>query len=68
MHVILVYILQDKMGKTEKKGKKITQLKLPKYVSPKKQKTKICTYVWDERNIRVPNKRTGLLFENENPT
>ena len=30
-YVIFVYILQDKMGKTEKTGKKIMQLKWPKY-------------------------------------
>ena len=34
-NVIVVYILQGKMGKTEKKGKKITQLKWPKYQKPK---------------------------------
>ena len=34
-YVIFVYILQGKMGKMEKKGKKITHLKWPKY-----QKTK----------------------------
>ena len=33
--VIFVYILQGKMGKTEKNGKKITQLKWPKYLQPK---------------------------------
>ena len=40
-YVIFFYILQGKMGKTEKNGKKITQLKWSKY-----QKIK----VWDERN------------------
>ena len=40
-YVIFVYMLQDKMGKMEKNGKKIMQPKWPKY-----QKTKI----WDERN------------------
>ena len=34
-YVIFVYILQGKMGKTEKNGKKITQLKWPKYQKPK---------------------------------
>ena len=34
-YVIFVYILQGQMGKTEKKGKKITQLKWPKYQKPK---------------------------------
>ena len=35
-YVIFVYILQGKMGKTEKKnGKKISQLKWPKYQQPK---------------------------------
>ena len=28
---IFIYIMQGKMGKTEKNGKKITQLKWPKY-------------------------------------
>ena len=35
---ILVYILQEKMGKTEKNGKKITQLKWPKYQKLERQK------------------------------
>ena len=30
-YVIFVYILQGKMGKTEKNGKKITQIEWPKY-------------------------------------
>ena len=34
-YVIFVYILQGKMGKTENNGKKITQLKWPKYQKPK---------------------------------
>ena len=34
-YVIFVYILHGKMGKTEKTGKKITQLKWPKYQKPK---------------------------------
>ena len=34
-YIIVVYILQGKMGKTEKTGKKITQLKWPKYQKPK---------------------------------
>ena len=34
-YVNFVYILQGKMGKTEKNGKKITQLKWPKYQKPK---------------------------------
>ena len=34
-YVIFVYILKGKMGKTEKTGKKITQLKWPKYQKPK---------------------------------
>ena len=38
-YVIFVYILQGKMGKTEKNATKVT----------KNQKTKI----WDERNISV---------------
>ena len=33
--VIFVYILQSKVGKTEKNGKKIMQLKWPKYQKPK---------------------------------
>ena len=33
-YVIFVYILQGKMGKMEKTGKKITQLKWPKYQKP----------------------------------
>ena len=36
-YVIFVYILQGKMGKTEKNGKKITQLKWPKYQKPKNE-------------------------------
>ena len=49
--VIFVYILQGKMGKTEKNGKKITQLKGPKYQE---------TIVWDEwyiklRMLRLPS-------------
>ena len=35
---IFVYILQSKMDKTEKNGKKITQLKWPKYQKPKDEK------------------------------
>ena len=46
-YIIFVYILQGKIGKTEKNGTKIKQLKQPKY--KKKQKPKI----GDERNIRV---------------
>ena len=42
-YVIFVYILQGKMGKTEKNGKKITQLKWPKYQKPRRKQ-------WDERN------------------
>ena len=34
-YIIFVYILQGKMGKTEKTGKEITQLKWPKYQKPK---------------------------------
>ena len=34
-YVIFVYILQGKMGKMEKNGKKIMQLKWPKYQKPK---------------------------------
>ena len=34
-YVIFAYILQGKMGKTEKTRKKITQLKWPKYQKPK---------------------------------
>ena len=34
-YIIFVYILQSKIGKTEQKGKKITQLKWPKYQKPK---------------------------------
>ena len=34
-YVIFDYILQGKMGKKEKNGKKITQLKRPKYQKPK---------------------------------
>ena len=37
-YIIFVYILQHKMGKKEKAGNKIMQLKWPKY---KNQKTKI---------------------------
>ena len=37
-YIIFVYILQGKMGKMEKKGKKITQLKWPKYQNTKKPK------------------------------
>ena len=44
-YVIFVYILQGKMGKTEKNRKKITQLKSDQIT--KNQKTKI----WDEQNI-----------------
>ena len=36
-YVIFVYILQSKMGKTEKNEEKITQLKWPKYQKPKDQ-------------------------------
>ena len=32
---MFVYILQGKMGKTEKNGKKITEQKWPKYQKPK---------------------------------
>ena len=34
-YIIFVYILQGKMGKTKKNGKKITQPKCPKYQKPK---------------------------------
>ena len=34
-YIIFVYILQGKMGRMEKNGKKITQLKWPKYQKPK---------------------------------
>ena len=34
-YIIFVYILQGKMGKPEKNGKKIKQLKWPKYQKPK---------------------------------
>ena len=34
-YVIFAYILQGKMGKTQKSGKKIMQLKWPKYQKPK---------------------------------
>ena len=34
-YVIFVYILQGKLGKTERTGKKILQLKWPKYQKPK---------------------------------
>ena len=44
-YVIIANTLQGKMGKMEKKGKKITQLKWQK--NTKNQKKKI----WDERNI-----------------
>ena len=43
-NVNFVYILQGKMGKMEKPGKKIMQLMWPKY---QKMKT------WDERNMQV---------------
>jgi len=43
-YVIFVYILQGKMGKTEKTRKKITKVKWPKY-----QKMKI----WDELFVKV---------------
>ena len=33
-YVIFVYSLQGKMGKTEKTGKKITQVTWPKYQKP----------------------------------
>ena len=49
--VIFVYILQGKMDETEETGKKITQLKWPKYQKPKdknmgwmKHKFMICQY------------------------
>ena len=44
-HAIFVYILQSKMGKTEKKWKENHATK-----ATKNQKTKI----WDERNIKRP--------------
>ena len=44
-YVISVYILQGKMSKTEKNGKKIIQLKWPKCQEPKVE-------TWDEQNIR----------------
>ena len=49
-HVIFVNILQGKMGKTEKNGKKITQSNQ----NCKNQTTKI----WDERNIKWGHSRT----------
>ena len=43
-YVIFVYILQGKMGKKEKTGKKITQLKWPKY-----QKQKVENIGWTKQ-------------------
>ena len=37
---IFVYILESKMGKTEKTRKKITQIKWPKYQKPKDENMK----------------------------
>ena len=51
--MIFVYILQGKMGKTEKPRKKITQLKWPKYQKPKKK-------IWDERNNNCYNLKEKL--------
>ena len=45
--VIFVYILQGKMGKTEKNGKKITQLKWP---NTKNQKPKYKNMGWTHQD------------------
>ena len=43
---IFVYILQGKMGKTEKNGKKITNLKWPKYQKPKNENMGWTKHKW----------------------
>ena len=76
-YVIFVYILQGKMGKTEKTGKKITQLKWPKYQKPKVNTTSdiqntnrwhstFCQFLSIMKRFYCHNKhRFTLLFSNE---
>ena len=57
-YVIFVYILQGKMGKTEKTGKKITQLKWPKYQKPKDENMGWIKQLWWNFQVRF-----GLVCE-----
>ena len=54
-YIIFVYILQGKMGKTEKNGKKITQLKWPKYQKPKDE-----NMGWTKQKLRYSEKTTKV--------
>ena len=62
-YVIFVYILQGKMGKTEKNGKKITQLKWPKYQKPRGENMEWTKY-WTKRSSFVIQFTMGNLFGN----
>ena len=61
-YIIFVYILQGKMDKTEKNGKKTTQLKWPKYQKPKDE-----NMGWTKQYLCVgftgsQNQFTNLVF------
>ena len=54
---IFVYILQSKMDKTEKNGKKIRQLKWPKYQKPKDEKMGWMKHK-KTNNLKISNQET----------
>ena len=59
-YIIFVWILQGKMDKTEKKGKKIAQLKWPKYQKPKDENMGVNVF-WKDRGCNS-KKKSSIIY------